>query len=49
MNTSGFGGKRAYVADFEVYDERSVNHNNATLNIFIGIKMKLELHGLYDV
>lgn len=32
------GGERAYVADFEVYDQRSVDHNNVTLDIYIGIK-----------
>lgn len=37
MNTSNLGGERAYIADFEVYDERSVDHNNVTLDIYIGI------------
>lgn len=38
MNPSDLGGDRAYIADFEVYDERSVDHNNVTLDIYIGIK-----------
>lgn len=38
MKTSDLGGERAYVADFEVYDERSSDHNNVTLDIYIGIK-----------
>lgn len=38
MNASDLGGERAYIADFEVYDERSHNHDNVTLDIFIGIK-----------
>ena len=38
MNASELGGERAYIADFEVYDERSVDHNNVTLDIYIGIK-----------
>ena len=38
MNASDLGGERAYIADFEVYDERSVDHNNVTLDIYIGIK-----------
>jgi len=38
MNPSDLGGERAYVSDFEVYDERSVDHNNVTLDIYIGIK-----------
>lgn len=31
------GGERSYVADFEVYDERSADHNNVVLDIYIGI------------
>jgi predicted transcriptional regulator YdeE len=38
MNASDLGGERAYIADFEVYDERSVDHNNVILDIYIGIK-----------
>jgi predicted transcriptional regulator YdeE len=38
MNASDLGGERAYIADFEVYDERSVDHNKVTLDIYIGIK-----------
>ena len=38
MTADDLGGKRAYIADFEVYDERSVDHNNVTLDIYIGIK-----------
>ena len=30
--------KRAYVADFEVYDERSFDTNNAEVDIYIGVK-----------
>lgn len=37
MNASELGGKRAYIADFEIYDERSVDHQNVTLDIYIGI------------
>jgi len=29
---------RAYIADFEVYDERSKDWNNAVVDIFIGVK-----------
>ena len=29
---------RAYIADFEVYDERSKDWNNAVVEIFIGVK-----------
>lgn len=38
MNVTELGGKRAYISDFEIYDERSANHTNVTLDIFIGIK-----------
>ena len=38
MSAADFGGERAYIADFEVYDERSVDHNNVTLDIYIGIR-----------
>lgn len=38
MNESDLGGKRAYIADFEIYDERSHDHNHAVLDIYIGIK-----------
>ena len=33
-----FGGTRAYVADFELYDERASNLSAVTLDIYIGIK-----------
>jgi predicted transcriptional regulator YdeE len=32
-----FGGKRAYIADFEVYDERSRDPDNTIVDIYIGI------------
>ena len=38
MKAADLGGERAYIADFEVYDERSRDHNNVTLDIYIGIK-----------
>lgn len=38
MSASDFGGERAYIADFEVYDERSVDHNNVVLDIYIGVQ-----------
>lgn len=37
MDESDFGGKRAYIADFEVYDERSLDNKNTVLDIYIGI------------
>ncbi|CAN5273222.1 GyrI-like domain-containing protein [soil metagenome] len=38
MQPSDLGGERAYIADFEIYDERSSDHKNVTLDIYIGIK-----------
>jgi predicted transcriptional regulator YdeE len=38
MNASDLGGERAYIADFEVYDERSSDPSKAILDIYIGIK-----------
>ena len=37
MSAEDFGGKRAYLADFEVYDQRAMDPNNTSLDIFIGI------------
>lgn len=38
MSSSDFGGDRAYIADFEVYDERSRDYQNTVLDIYIGIR-----------
>lgn len=40
MQESDFGGKRAYIADFEIYDERSHDPMNAALDICLGIDAK---------
>ena len=37
MNAAELGGERAYLADFEVYDERSVNPMNSVVDCYIGI------------
>lgn len=37
MSDKDLGGKRNYLADFEVYDERASDHNNLVLDIYIGI------------
>lgn len=37
MNASELGGKRAYLADFEIYDERSHDPNHAVVDVFVGI------------
>lgn len=36
MSEKDLGGKRNYLADFEVYDERAADHNNIVLDIYIG-------------
>lgn len=38
MSSHDFGGERAYIADFEVYDQRAQDPLNTSLDIFIGIK-----------
>ncbi|OGT54024.1 MAG: transcriptional regulator [Gammaproteobacteria bacterium RIFCSPHIGHO2_12_FULL_41_15] len=38
MKENDFGGKRKYVADFEVYDERAIDPNNTVIDIYIGIE-----------
>jgi predicted transcriptional regulator YdeE len=38
MNPADFGGERAYITDFEIYDERAMDHQNVVLDIYIGIK-----------
>lgn len=42
MEDKDFGGKRSYYTDFEVYDERASDHRNVTLDIYIGLKGKLD-------
>lgn len=38
MTSYDFGGDRAYVADFEVYDQRAIDPANTSVDIYIGIK-----------
>lgn len=37
MSPVDLGAPRSYIADFEIYDERSQDHQNVVLDIFIGI------------
>lgn len=37
MNESSLGGHRSYIADFEIYDERSRDPRSTVLDIYIGI------------
>jgi predicted transcriptional regulator YdeE len=37
MTPADFNGKRAYLADFEVYDERASDHQKVVFDIYIGI------------
>jgi len=38
MSPADLGGVREYKADFEVYDERSINPEQVVLDIYIGVK-----------
>lgn len=38
MNEADFEGKRTYIADFEVYDQRAANPEQTVVDIYIGIK-----------
>ena len=38
MKPSDLGGKRRYIADFEVYDERAADHDNVVLDVCIGVQ-----------
>lgn len=40
MSPEVLGGIRSYIADFEIYDERSQDHQNIVLDIYIGIQQK---------
>lgn len=37
MSPHELGGKRSYHTDFEIYDERAIDHQNIILDIYIGI------------
>lgn len=38
MNAQDLAGKRKYAADFEIYDARAADPNNAVVDIYIGIE-----------
>lgn len=38
MTASDFGGNRAYIADFELYDQRASDPDNTILDIYIGVQ-----------
>lgn len=38
MQETDFGGKRTYITDFEIYDERAKDYENTILDIYIGIR-----------
>lgn len=38
MTPSDLGGPRAYIADFELYDQRAQDHQRVELDIYIGIQ-----------
>jgi predicted transcriptional regulator YdeE len=37
MNDEELGGKRAYKSDFEIYDERAMDHDNVVFDLYIGL------------
>ncbi|HJK86174.1 MAG TPA: GyrI-like domain-containing protein [Candidatus Megaira endosymbiont of Nemacystus decipiens] len=37
MQEADLGGKRTYIADFEIYDERAKDYGNTILDIYIGV------------
>jgi predicted transcriptional regulator YdeE len=38
MESGELGGKRAYLADFEVYDKRALDPTKTVLDIYVGVK-----------
>lgn len=40
MGKEDFEGERTYLADFEVHDQRSLDPQNTTLDIYIGVKKR---------
>jgi len=38
MESEELGGKRAYLADFEVYDKRALDPSKTVLDIYLGVK-----------
>lgn len=38
MKSGELGGKRAYLADFEVYDKRALDPSKTVLDIYMGVK-----------
>lgn len=38
MQDAELGGKRTYIADFEIYDERAKDYLNTILDIYIGVR-----------
>jgi predicted transcriptional regulator YdeE len=39
LSPENLGGRRRYLTDFEVYDERAADHQNIVLDLFIGIEV----------
>ena len=37
LSPEHLGGKRRYLTDFEIYDERAADHQNIVLDLYIGI------------
>ncbi len=41
MTPKELGGRRRYHTDFEIYDERAVDHEKIVLDVFIGIEQAI--------
>lgn len=38
MSSQEMGGERSYLTDFEIYDERAVDHQNIVLDVYVGVR-----------
>jgi predicted transcriptional regulator YdeE len=38
LSDTNLGGKRRYGIDFEIYDERALDHNKIIFDIYIGLQ-----------
>lgn len=38
MSPKELGGKRSFLTDFEIYDERAADHQNIILDVYVGVQ-----------
>jgi hypothetical protein len=41
MPSQKMGGRRSYLTDFEVYDERATDHQRIVLDLYVGLCSKV--------